>query len=98
MQGSITITILSDSVVQAKGELDIPDFTDRLRVLDVMVRALGLELPDLILYLSMYGDLRQAVKFIDCSKIDNLDDVEIDWTEFYKQIREGDIDAESEKE
>lgn len=98
MQGSITITILSDSVIQSKGELDIPDVVDRLRVLDVMVRSLELKLPDLIFYLSIYGDLRQAVKFVDCNKIDNLDDVEIDWAELFKQMHEGDIDAESEKE
>ena len=98
MKGSITITILSDSVIQSKGELDIPDVVDRLRVLDVMVRSLELELSDLIFYLSIYGNLRQAVKFVDCNKIDNLDDVEIDWVELFKQMHKDGTDAEPEKE
>lgn len=98
MKGSITITVVSDSAVQAKGNLDLPEMTDRFRVLDVLVRALDLELADLVLYLAMFNDLRQATKIVDCSKIDNLDDAEIDWAEFFKQMHKGGTDAKSEKE
>lgn len=98
MQGSITLSVMGDSMVQAKGELDLPEFLDRFRVLDVMVRALHLEFADLVFYLSIFDDLQQATKIVDLSKIDNLSDVEFDWLEFFKQISKGDINAGPEKE
>lgn len=98
MKGSITITVLDDSAVQAKGELHTSDLADRLTILDVMVHILGLKLPDLVFYLSIFNDLRQNVKIVDCNKIDNLVDVKIDWAEFNRQISKGDINAGSEKE
>lgn len=98
MQGSVTITVLDDSVVQAKGELNAPDLPDKLTILDVMVRVLGLKLPDLIFYMGAFADLHQLVKIVDLNAIDNLDDVKIDWVEFSKQMREGDINAGSEEE
>ena len=98
MNGSITISVMGDSMVQAKGELDLPEFLDRFRVLDVMVRSLRLEFADLVFYLSIFNDLRRGTKIVDFNKIDNLDDVKIDWAEFFKQMHEGGIDAESEKE
>lgn len=98
MTGSITISVMGDSMVQAKGELELPEFLDRFRVLDVMVRSLRLEFADLVFYLSIFNDLRQATKIVDFNKIDNLGDVEVDWPEFFKQMREGNSDAESEKE
>lgn len=82
MTGSITISVMGDSMVQAKGELDLPEFLDRFRVLDVMVRSLRLEFADLVFYLSIFNDLRQATKIVDFNKIDNLGDVEADWLEF----------------
>lgn len=98
MTGSITISVMGDSMVQAKGELDLPEFLDRFRVLDVMVRSLRLEFADLAFHLSIFNDLRQATKIVDFNKIDNLGDVKVDWLEFFKQMREGGSDAESEKE
>lgn len=98
MKGSITITVLDDVAVQAKGELDAPDLADKLAILDVMVHTLGLKISDLVFYLSIFNDLRQNVTIVDCTKIDNLADAEIDWAELFKQMREGDINAGSEKE
>lgn len=98
MRGSVTITVLGESVVKATGELDAPDLPDKLAILDVMVHVLDLKLPDLIFYLGMFDDLHKSVKIVDCTEIDNLDDVKIDWVELGKQIREGSSDAGSEKE
>ena len=98
MQGSITLTVLDDSVVQTKGELNAPDLPDKLAILDVMVHVLDLKLLDLIFYLGVFDDLHQSVKIVDCTKIDNLDDVKIDWVEFGKQMREDNSDAGPEKE
>lgn len=98
MKGSVTITVLDDVAVQAKGELDAPDLADKLAILDVMVHTLGLKISDLVFYLSIFNDLRQNVTIVDCTKIDNLADAEIDWAELFKQMREGDINAGSEKE
>lgn len=98
MQGSVTITVLGESVVKAEGTLDAPDLPTKLAILDVMVSFLGLKLSDLILYLRVFDDLRLVAKTVDCSKIDNLADVDIDWVELNKQISKGDINAESEKE
>lgn len=98
MRGSITITVLDDFVVQTKGELDAPNLADRLMILDVLVHVLSLKLPDLIRYLSVFNDLHQTTKIVDCNKIDNLADVKVDWAELLKQMCEGDSDAESEKE
>ena len=98
MTGSITITVLNDYAVQAKGELDAPDLVDRFTILDVMVNVLGLKLSDLICYLSVFNDLRKTAKIVDCTKLGNLADVTIDWAELFKQMCEGDSDAESEKE
>lgn len=98
MTGSVTITVLSDTVVQAKGRLDTSDLADRLMLLDAVVNVLGLKPSDLILYLSVFGDLRQAAKIVDCSKIDNLADVEVDWAELFKQMCEGSSDAGDKKD
>lgn len=98
MQGSVTITVLGESVVKAEGKLDAPDLPDKLTILDVMVHILDLKLPDLIFYLGAFADLHQSVKVIDLAAIDNLDDVKIYWVEFGNQMREGDINAGSEKE
>lgn len=98
MQGSVTITVLGESAVKAEGKLDVPDLPDKLAILDVMVRILDLKLPDLIFYLGAFADLHRFVKFVDLTAIDNLDDVKIDWVEFGKQMREGDINAGSEEE
>lgn len=81
MKGSVTITVLDDVAVQAKGELDAPDLADKLAILDVMVHTLGLKISDLVFYLSIFNDLRQNVTIVDCTKIDNLADAEIDWAE-----------------
>ena len=98
MTGSVTITVLSDSVVQARGELDTSDLADRLMLLDAVVNVLGLKPSDLILYLSVFDDLRQSAKIVDCSKIDNLADVEVDWAELFKQMCEGSSDAGDKKD
>lgn len=98
MQGSVTITVLGESVVKAEGTLDAPDLSTKLAILDVMVSFLGLKLSDLILYLRVFDDLRLVAKTVDCSKIGNLGDVEIDWAELFKQMCEDDSDAGDKKD
>lgn len=98
MQGSVTITVLDDSVVKAEGALHTSDLIDKLTILDVMVHVLDLKLSDLIFYLGTFDYVHKSVQVVDLAAIDNLDDVKIDWVEFGKQMREVNSDAGSEKE